>query len=663
MSSSHLAIGGGIVSEEEEEEEIMRFVDSARRTLAEEFRPEGADDSETESFGPSWGWVFFRILKTCVAYSSGVTPGILLSDLFLAWNEQNKGRDLTKALEFKIDKKKQNRARLPRTITIDTIYEKNFLSLESTLEVVVVEAFLLPGTNIHMLRLGDAWSSNTIELYLHHKFYDLVDPMNSLLKKGREIYLTGCHLRNTRQGSGHLRLLPTEYLVIILDEDQDEDALILGAQFCNDSFCSLSYDAAMHGTMYSLYARIEAIGPLESHGKFGGLKRRQITLVDNEGYELKFLLWGEQIVLADLFSVGSMLALDRPFVANALESNVETTAEICLEYGSATHLYLFPFLQHEEQVVVPTQNRFKEASVSDTLFDHSQEFKVTQVTLPCDFQGSIDFSSYPSRLFVADLGDKMNHVCLYGVVKSIRREIDNPSITFSMTIEDATGRVVVKLHFLRSWSLGKLSHGHTIFISGLTCSMSPKKSLEVLWFEKDTGTSLVNISCLPALLNSTCLHKLSRLSELQYQGSATHICSIWVEQIETHHVKSKLLHSLCGQYVCSTPSGPSQCSFCLCACEGETLHAFHVSGILADDSGKIFAQCSGRTATELLQISPDEFFGLPEDEQIMYLYSLQNEKFMVAIVEHGRPSFDRLEDNLGPEDDVRWEIVRALKCD
>ncbi|KAF3776532.1 hypothetical protein EJ110_NYTH47743 [Nymphaea thermarum] len=495
---------------------------------------------------------------------------------------------------------------------------------------------------------GKKWWDKKIATFT---FYDLVDPMNSLLKKGREIYLTGCHLRNTRQGSGHLRLLPTEYLVIILDEvsnefcsssycnnhlyDQDEDALLLGAQFCNDSFCSLSYDAAMHGTM------IEAIGPLESHGKFGGLKRRQITLVDNEGCELKFLLWGEQIVLADLFSVGSMLALDRPFVANALESNVETTAEICLEYGSATHLYLFPFLQHEEQasismfllqVVVPTQNRFKEASVSDTLFDHSQEFKVTQVTLPCDFQGSIDFSSYPSRLFVADLGDKMNHVCLYGVVKSIRREIDNPSITFSMTIEDATGRVVVKLHFLRSW-------------------------LEVLWFEKDTGTSLVNISCLPALLNSTCLHKLSSLSELQCQGSATHICSIWVEQIEIHHVKSKLLHSLCGQYVCSTSSGPSQCSFCLCACEGETLHAFHVSGILADDSGKIFAQCSGRTATELLQISPDEFFGLPEDEQLMYLYSLQNEKFMVAIVEHGRPSFDRLEDNLGPEDDVRWEMA------
>ncbi|CAN6469043.1 unnamed protein product [Victoria cruziana] len=169
MSSSHLAIVGGIAAAEEEEEEFLRFVDSARRTLAEEFRPTGVEDSEADSFGPSWGWVFSRILKTCVAYSSGVTPAILLSDLFLAWNEQNKVRGLSRTMEYKIDKKKQNRARLPRTVTIDSIYEKNFLSLESTLEVVVLEALIIPGTNIHMLRLGDAWSSNTIELYLHHR--------------------------------------------------------------------------------------------------------------------------------------------------------------------------------------------------------------------------------------------------------------------------------------------------------------------------------------------------------------------------------------------------------------------------------------------------------------------------------------------------------------
>ena len=45
-----------------------------------------------------------------------------------------------------------------------------------------------------------------------------------------------------------------------------------------------------------------------------------------------------------------MLALDRPYIANSLESAVEASDEICLEYGSATQLYLVPFVQHEEQV-------------------------------------------------------------------------------------------------------------------------------------------------------------------------------------------------------------------------------------------------------------------------------------------------------------------------
>ena len=50
------------------------------------------------------------------------------------------------------------------------------------------------------------------------------------------------------------------------------------------------------------------------------------------------------------FSAGSMLALDRPFVANMTDSNVETSEEVCLEYGSATQLYLVPFVHHDEQV-------------------------------------------------------------------------------------------------------------------------------------------------------------------------------------------------------------------------------------------------------------------------------------------------------------------------
>ncbi|RZB68557.1 hypothetical protein D0Y65_038365 [Glycine soja] len=153
--------------------------------------------------------------------------------------------------------------------------DHNFLSLNSVLEAVIIDAFVLPGTNIHMLTLGDYWSSNIIDVYLHRshsysldliinpplqkqkqnpraeknqrmatmtgvslscprvffnasgspqnahavKFYDLTGLQNGILKRGREIFLTGCYLRTPTGGSGHSRLLPTEYLVILLDED------------------------------------------------------------------------------------------------------------------------------------------------------------------------------------------------------------------------------------------------------------------------------------------------------------------------------------------------------------------------------------------------------------------------------------------------------------
>lgn len=50
------------------------------------------------------------------------------------------------------------------------------------------------------------------------RYYDLVDPPNGILKEAREVFLTGCYLRTAKEGSGSPRLLPTEYLVILLDE-------------------------------------------------------------------------------------------------------------------------------------------------------------------------------------------------------------------------------------------------------------------------------------------------------------------------------------------------------------------------------------------------------------------------------------------------------------
>lgn len=50
-------------------------------------------------------------------------------------------------------------------------------------------------------------------------------------------------------------------------------------------------------------------------------------------------------------SVGSMLAIDKPFIASSIDNSLDACNEICLEYGSATQLYLVPLIQHKGQVI------------------------------------------------------------------------------------------------------------------------------------------------------------------------------------------------------------------------------------------------------------------------------------------------------------------------
>ncbi|KAI9194060.1 hypothetical protein LWI28_002799 [Acer negundo] len=555
---------------EEEEDPFLALVEYARSMLwpVSEEEEEAAGDkydpyrNGSETGGPGWSWIASRILKTCTAYSSGVTVAILLSDLFQAWNKQHRAGAPKKRPEIvKQLKKNHRRTKLTNTVTIDSIYEKNFMSLNSVLEAVIIDVFVLPGTNIHMLTLGDFWSSNTIDLYLHRRYYDMVDPHSGILKKGREVFLTGCYLRTAREGSGSPRLLPTEYLVILLDEDQDDDAILIGAHLGLDTFSSISLDAANSGVSYAL---IESIALLEIQGTYGSLQGKQITLVDTDGVKLTFLLWGEQVLLSNLLSVGSMLALDQPYISSTEDIAIETSYKFVLNMVC----------------VALTQNRYQSSRLLGPI-DPSQGPKVSQVTLPCDFEGSIDFSNYPFQSFISDLRDKMTGISLYGVVTEILRENNTSEVVFSLKIEDKTGTTYAKLRFAESWSLGRLSVGHVVYIAGLTCS------------------------------------------------------------------KTK------------------QNRFCRCNCnDAELVRTFDLKITLADETAKVLVWCTGQTATELLQISADEFHELPEEEQIIYPSSLENERFMVAVVKScgKRQDFCGLNDSLNRETDAySWEITRALK--
>lgn len=74
-----------------EEDAFLGFVDYAMSELSPEEERGSSRDCGSggdrggggdERRGPSWSWVVSRILKTCLVYSSGVTPAIILSELF-----------------------------------------------------------------------------------------------------------------------------------------------------------------------------------------------------------------------------------------------------------------------------------------------------------------------------------------------------------------------------------------------------------------------------------------------------------------------------------------------------------------------------------------------------------------------------------------------------
>ena len=71
---------------------------------------------------------------------------LIVNFVFKAWSEQRWVGASKKPLELINHlKKNHRRTKLPNTVTIDSIYAKNFLSLNSVLEAVIIDAFVLPG--------------------------------------------------------------------------------------------------------------------------------------------------------------------------------------------------------------------------------------------------------------------------------------------------------------------------------------------------------------------------------------------------------------------------------------------------------------------------------------------------------------------------------------
>ncbi|OAE23822.1 hypothetical protein AXG93_369s1160 [Marchantia polymorpha subsp. ruderalis] len=616
---------------------FVTFVESARRMLCESFETEqhrecDATAGRSQSHGPSWSWVCTRILTCCKAYPSGVTAAILLSELYESWLARERVERCVKGKgrpgpAHGVRRQKQMLG--SKVTTIDSILERKFVPLEAVLDAVILDIQLLPGTNSYLLTLGDTWSFNSIEFYLHRKFYDLVDPTSGILRKGREIRLTGCRLRNALSaGSVPPRLLPTEYVIILLDEEQDEDLFLLGAQFCSDNFSSIQTSSIRAGLEYYFYARVDEIEATGVQGLQEQVKQQRLTLCDDNGVSLPLVLWNEQVSICSLLSQGSMVAIERPLIVYEQEGENNRAIGVWFEYGNRTRLYTVPYVPVAEQVTVEdTQPRM--SSMTPNLLEHDldwsrtetgQSASVSQVSVPRDPQGSLDFNFFPVRLLVENVRPKMTNVALYGMVTFLSPLPDLESVVkrnfaayksaYLLRIQDCSGALDIRLYFSDQWSAGEIHVGQIAFVGGIFTTVNSNGGMDCTWTEKQGGALVVNMTQLPALLSTACLHRIVPLSKISSSSLTV--------QIGTAVLIVQLLRLNPGMQGANKESGTAW---------GAAL----LVDVYPGHHTQAYASCSGRAAAEVLQISPDDFCSWSEIEQGMYLYSLENEEFLVTL--------------------------------
>jgi Cell division control protein 24, OB domain 3 len=91
------------------------------------------------------------------------------------------------------------------------------------------------------------------------------------------------------------------------------------------------------------------------------------------------------------------------------------------------------------------------------------------------------------------------------------------------------------------------------------------------------------------------------------------ICYVHLDQIEHLSIQAVLCHSSCSESVNQIADDIYHCTFCECDCDyDKCICSFQLCMSVTDESGKVFAWCISQTASELLQISPEEFLALPE---------------------------------------------------
>lgn len=104
--------------------------------------------------------------------------------------------------------------------SIDNIYDNKNIAAKSVLQVDIKNIQVIPNTTTYLVTVGNDKSFKRIDWYLHQKFYKLVNTTPPILASGTHLRMTGCRVVPTSNSPSQLRLLPTEYVVVTLHENE-----------------------------------------------------------------------------------------------------------------------------------------------------------------------------------------------------------------------------------------------------------------------------------------------------------------------------------------------------------------------------------------------------------------------------------------------------------
>ncbi len=291
------------------------------------------------------------------------------------------------------------------------------------LECFVKGVTVIEGSQTKILKLTfektfQEISTSTIEMYLHQKISCLEN-----LFKSHQFLMTGLRLHKV-QNKGFFRLLPTEYVVPVLDEFKDVD--LIDSKF--KTLEGIEEEEKFPHYPRNVLLTVRRICPMETihfpHGE--SAHRIIIDLVDINEKGIQLFLWDERTAFANVLKEEDQLAIEEPFLINV----DGTTAH--LEYGPATFFYIIPKIQSTEMI----SSQLQKDSVSH---------------LKRTADGKLDYDSYHHRFTTQDVKSNSINITLLSTVdkvsakKSFRDGLKAGNF-FQMIDRDEIGKVKVQVY-------------------------------------------------------------------------------------------------------------------------------------------------------------------------------------------------------------------------